>query len=144
MIDEAKEPRCNIRPPQDLEPPIDFTDDRKYPHVSEFYFNELIPKTFVDPDTKQFDDIIMKEEYTTIDDVYRVHPVDSYRTENEKERRKNYVDALALNPDDYIEGANEEHLTYVYCVGHPEDVEDDILSEIPDNYYKEEEIDNAD
>lgn len=144
MIDEAKEPRCNIRPPQDLEPPIDFTDDRKYPHVSEFYFNELIPKTFVDPDTKQFDDIIMKEEYTTIDDVYRVHPVDSYRTENEKERRKNYVDALALNPDDYIEGANEEHLTYVYCVGHPEDVEDDMLSEIPDNYYKEEEIDNAD
>lgn len=143
MIEEAKEPECNIKPPVDIEPPIDFTDDRQYPHVSEFYFNELIPKTFVDPDTKQFDDDIMKEEYTTVDDVYRVHTVDSYRTENEKERRKNYVDALALNPDEYIEGANDEHLTYVYCVGHPDKVDNELLSQTPNNYYEEEEIDNA-
>ena len=144
MIEEAKEPECNIKPPRDDEEPIDFTDDRKYPHVNEFYFNELIPKTFVDPDTKQFDDIIMQEEYTTVDNVYRVHPVNSYRTENEKERRKNYIDALALNPDVYIEGANDEHLEYVYCVGHPEDVNNKLLSKTPDNYYKEEGIDNAD
>ena len=143
MIEEAKEPECNIKPPVDIEPPIDFTDDRQYPHVNEFYFNELIPKTFVDPNTKQFDDTIMQEEYTTVDNVYRVHPVDTYRTENERERRKDYVDALALNPDEYIEGVNDEHLTYVYCVGHPDEVNNELLSETPNNYYKEEGIDNA-
>lgn len=144
MIEEAKEPECNIKPPVDDEDPIDYTDDRQYPHVNEFYFNELIPKTIVDPDTKQFDDDIMKEEYTTIDDVYRVHPVDSYRTENERERRENYVDALSLNPDVYIEGQNEENLQYVYCVGHIEDVDSEMLSQVPTNLYNKEGIDNAD
>lgn len=144
MIDN-KEPECIIRPPEDEEEPIDFSDEDKiYSHVNEFYFNELIPKTFVNPDTKQFDDDIMKEEYTTVDDAYRVHTVDSYRSEYEKERRAKYVDALSLNPDVYIEGENGDIAGYVYCVGHPENVEDILLADTPDNYYKEEGIVDAD
>ena len=144
MIDEAKEPPCIIRPPVDEEDLLDFSDDdKKYSQVNEFYFNELIPKTFVVPDTKQFDDDIMKDYYTIIDDSFRVHPVDYYRSEDEKERRKNYVDALSLDPDLYIEGENGHENGLVYFVGHPEDVEDELLLDKPKNMYEKEVIDNA-
>lgn len=129
MIDEAKEPECNIKPNLNIEDPISFEDDRVYVYMPMFYFNELIPKTYVNPDIKQFDDLIMEEEYPLINSTYRVHPSESHRTVAEKTRRENYPDVLALNPDTYIEGENKENMQYVYSVGHLHDVDNTYINQ---------------
>ena len=86
-----------------------------------FYWNELIPKTFVNPSVLQFNKRIISEEYPTIYDNY-VHKGNEFaRTEYEKETLKNAPEAMLLDPNFTLKGENRENLTYVYMVGHPLD-----------------------
>lgn len=128
MIDKAKDQNLNIKPNTNNEDKLDFEDLRQFVYVWLFYFNELMPKTYVNPDRVQFDNIIMEEEYPTIDEVYKQIPELSSRNVSEKTRRANYPDVVALNPDIVIEGKNGKGTLYAYCVGHPEDVSEEFLN----------------
>ena len=45
-----------------------------------------------------------------------------------KERHKNNIKALRLNPDHIIKGETTDDTTYVYAVGHLDDVEEDVIN----------------
>ena len=94
-----------------------------------FYWNELIPKTFVNPSVLQFNKRIISEEYPIVYETY-VHQGDEFaRTEYEKKALKDAPEAMMLDPDMIVEGENKENLTYVYMVGHPLDDAADYVDE---------------
>ena len=121
IIDAQKDPKLNIYPNTNEEPKQDWSDERQYVLMMAFYWNELIPKTFVNPSVLQFNKRIISEEYPTIYDNY-VHKGNEFaRTEYEKETLKNAPEAMLLDPNFTLKGENRENLTYVYMVGHPLD-----------------------
>ena len=127
MIDEAKDENLTIKPNTNNEEKLDFEDLHQFVYIWLFYFNELIPKTYVNPDRVQFDNIIMEEEYPIICDVYKQTPASSARNEEEKERRENYPDVISLDPNIVVEGTAGKGTLYTYCIGHTEDVEQEYL-----------------
>ena len=138
-VGDQKEPELNVKPNENTEDPLDYKDRRKYAWYESFYFNELIPKTYVNPDYIQFDTKVLQEEYPVITNTYIVNPADSYRNDSEKKRRETYIPALDLNPDIYVEGENEARLEYAFMVGHPFDHVDEQIMKM--NTYIEEKRD---
>lgn len=129
IVEAQKDPRINFYPNTDEEPEQDWKDERRYVLIMAFYWNELIPKTFVNPNVLQFNKSIISTEYPIIYENY-VHPGNSYaRTDYEKETLKDEKEVMALDPDLTIQGENEEDLTYVYMVGHPLDDAEEFLDE---------------
>lgn len=130
IIDTEKDDRLNIYPNTNEEEKQNWDDLRKYVLVMAFYFNELIPKHFVEPSRLQFNKRIISEEYPIIQETY-VRPGDmDARNEVEKEYQAEFPERMMLEPDILIEGENEEDLTYVYMVGHPgEEMPQELLDE---------------
>ena len=85
---------------------LDFTDNFESIRVHLFYYNELIPKTYVDPDKLQFSKELLITEHPIIYDAYYNLPYDSYRNESERERKLNYNGVIMLDPDIYVDGIN--------------------------------------
>lgn len=129
MIDGSKDKHCNIYPNTNDEERMDFDDERRFAYVECFYFNELVPKTYVNPDRIQFDNTIMEEEYPFIVEMYKKYPSKTFRTLAEQIRRQAYRNVIALDPDTYIEGKAGKGTQYVYCVGFPDDVPDEFLNQ---------------
>lgn len=132
IIDARKDPHLTINPNTNDEEKIDFDDNRKYVWFPIFYYNELIPKTFVNPDILQFSKTHIEDEYTLIYDEYHRSPITDSNDSIEIARRLKYPKALALDPDTIIEGKkreNEATPMYVYTVGHLEDVESELLDQ---------------
>ena len=103
-IDELKDPRLVIHPNEFDEVPLDYSDTlMRYPIFYTFYYDELIPKTHVNPDNNQFNERFMDENFTEITDRYECHPKDFARNEFELERRSRYGKVLCLDPDIQIE-----------------------------------------
>ena len=65
-----------------------------------FYYYELIPKGYLNPDRLQVSTEVMTENFP---DVYKVHKTTCYdqdhQDDEQKTRRKKYTDVLYLNPD---------------------------------------------
>lgn len=139
IIDTEKDDRLNIYPNTNEEEKQDWEDNRKYVLIMAFYLNELLPKSFVNPDVLQFNKAIISEVYPEIYNRYVRPGSEEYRNSYEKEERSALPERMMLDPDIYVNGENEEDLTYVYMVGHPEEVSDEILKEtvtINDTDYK--------
>lgn len=139
MIDAQKDDRLNIYPNTNEEEKQDWEDNRKYVIYMAFYYHELLPKHFVNPTVLQFNKAIMTEVYPEVHDTYLIQPDADSRTEYEQEIRKDFPEILMLDPDTLVAGENEEGLTYVYPVGHLEQVEDEFLNakiQIEDDEYR--------
>ena len=106
IIDKQKDSRLTINPNEFVEEKINYNDDFKdATDFFIFYYYELIPKGFMNPDVKQISTEVIVENFP---DVYSVHKTTSYEQEHQdeeqKERRKRYIDVLYLNPDVITEG----------------------------------------
>ena len=106
IIDSNKDDRLNIVPNTDDEEVIDFTEEEQiYAIFNIFYYHDLIPKTFVNPDVLQFNKSVMTNIFS---DVYTNYVRTSYQdseTTKERIRRKNYPEVLCLDPDICIESS---------------------------------------
>ena len=103
-INELKDPRLVIHPNTFDEEPLDYSDDLLiYPIFFIFYYDELVPKTYVNPDELQFNVNFIRENFEEIDHYYKEQPIDSSRNEFERERKIFYPPALCLDPDTWVE-----------------------------------------
>lgn len=121
IIDAEKDDRLNIYPNTNDEPKQDWEDLRQYVLLMAFYFNELIPKDFSNPSVLQFTKRIIEEEYPIVYEHYVHEGTEFARNAFELEQREEHPELIMLDPDTLIEGENEEGLTYIYMVGHPEE-----------------------
>ena len=100
-----------------------------------FYFDEVIGKGFVNPDIMQVSFMFMKEYFSDIYDVYVSTALASSKSDepNAKERRKDYIESLALDPDIYYNhepGTPLSEKDIVYSIGHNDDnISQSILDE---------------
>ena len=115
-IDADKDPRLNIKPNENTEEKQDWEDNGKYFEVNIFYYYELMPKTFVNPDRKQFTREIMVNDYPEVYKNYRTSSVNAARDDIEKARKNSYPEVICLDPDIVMKG--EDNQCIVYCVGH--------------------------
>lgn len=129
IIDKKKDHRLNIYPNTNDETPLDYTDYRPYCIMHIFYFYEFIPKTFVNPDVKQFSIKLITEDYDYIKDTYYINPVDHARDNVEREIMKDDTHVLMLDPDIMYEGENPDDAKMVYPVGHLDEVEEELLKQ---------------
>ena len=109
IIEEQKDPSLNIYPNTNDEKPMeydpaDFTNDVWF---NVFYYNELIPKEYVQPGTTQYSKEYLADVYKTISDAYVQEP-----------NEEGQPGILCLDPDIFIEA---KHESVVYTVGHLED-----------------------
>ena len=124
-----------------VKPNTDDEEPELYPGVSDrfiyylfdmFYYSELIPKTFVNPDIVQFSLLVLLDWYEEIYNTYITSAVDATCDDepNAKIRRANYVNALCLNPDIYYNGGEggDDNAQLVYAVGHLNELTQDILN----------------
>ena len=75
-----------------------------------------MPKTFVNPDRKQFTREIMVNDYPEVYKNYRTSSVNAARDDIEKARKNSYPEVICLDPDIVMKG--EDNQCIVYCVGH--------------------------
>ena len=109
IIDDTKDPRLHIYPNTNDEEKLNFqSDELIYAIFHIFYFDELIPKNYVNPDVKQFSVDVMKDNYIEVYERYNRVADDSSVYDFEKERRKNYPPVLCLDPDIYIKSNRKE------------------------------------
>lgn len=129
IIDDAKDDRLTINPNENVEEKQDMSDIEKYAVVHIFYYYELIPKTYVNPDRLEFSKQLLTDDYNQIISTYERTPFKEARGLVEFERKMNYGSALLLDPDVYIKGENKDHTQYVYPVGHLDEVSEEYLKQ---------------
>lgn len=106
-IDEIKDERLNIKPNEFIEEPLDYSDtDMIYPIFFIFYYDELVPKNYVNPDIPQFSKEIMEANFPEVLHHYETSSYESSMSAIEKGRKINYPEVLYLDPDVYIESTN--------------------------------------
>lgn len=109
IIDKQKDYRLNIYPNSNIEDKLDFSEtDMYYPIFYLFYYDELMPKTYVNPDVLQFSDEIINDNFKEIYQNYMRSSWLESITEDEKLRRRMYPTTLLLDPDVYISPYGEE------------------------------------
>ena len=106
IIDKKKDYRLNIVPNEFTEDKMNYNDD--FTCATDFfifYYYELLPKTYLNPDRIQVSTEVMTENFP---DVYKAHKTSPYEQEfqddEQKERRHGYPDVLFLNPDTITKG----------------------------------------
>ena len=130
LIDAQKDPRTNIKPNVNDEERLDYHDISKWMKIYSFYHDELIPRTYYHPSEKQTSTDVLSEIYTPIYDTYLTTAYDETDDPVYKERRKNYPPVVTLNPDvDLAKREGNKDLQLVYIVGHPEEVEQELLDQ---------------
>lgn len=134
IIDSQKDDRVNIYPNTNDEKREDYRDLSLYMRIYSFYHDELIPKTFYNPDTKQTSTAVMTELYYPIYDAYLTSPYEETSDPVYKERRCYYPEVITLNPDiDLVkesEEDNPENKQLVYSVGHLGEIEQEKLDTV--------------
>lgn len=122
IIDTTKDSRLNIYPNTNDEEKINFEpDNRKYVEFNIFYFDELLPKSYINPDLKQESKNIMLETFEEVYKLYLRSSLDESLTKDEKERRRYYPEVLCLDPDIYCKAESDSEAILVYEVGHADD-----------------------
>lgn len=113
LIDKRKDEKLIIYPNTNDEEKLDYTNTRAYIDIPEFYYNELLPKKYVNPNSVQFDQDYLKIQYSTIYETFTFKPYDT----DGVRRKLYYVDGLKLDPD-IVVNDDESKPIYVYSVGH--------------------------
>lgn len=130
IIDETKDKRLTIYPnTNDEERFDDGLDNTGFVEYTVFYYGELIPKHFVNPDCLQFSEKLLSEEYPTILDTYRRSSYEDAINSYCKEMCDGMPDVICLDPDIIASGDSESVSLQVFMVGHPTDVDDATLNE---------------
>ena len=107
-IDELKDPKLNIYPNTFDEEPLDYSDvDMMYPIFHIFYYDELIPKTYVNPDRLQFIEDVLEGNFKDIIENYKRTPQEDSDSELDKLRRERYPGVICLDPDIIVEYTGE-------------------------------------
>jgi hypothetical protein len=78
-----------------------------YPIFFIFYYDELVPKNYVNPDIPQFSKEIMEANFPEVLHHYETSSYESSMSAIEKGRKINYPGVLYLDPDVYIESTND-------------------------------------
>ena len=112
IIDDIKDSKLNIYPNTNEEEKQPHHDSEKTTaEIFIYYFDNLLPKTFVDPDTFEESTSVMDENFEKIKKLFLVNS-----------------NTYMLDPDLIYEGENE-HVIAVYPVGHLDEVSDEILNQ---------------
>lgn len=112
IINNNKDSNLIIHPNTNNEEKQTRHDDEKTTvEIFVYYFDYLLPRTFMDPDTLQESTFIMDDNFEKLNNLYMVNG-------------KTYM----LDPDLIFEGENNKVLA-VYPIGHLDDVSDEILNE---------------
>lgn len=127
-IEEQKDPRLNIHPNTYDEPRFDQGEiDLFYAIYFLFYYDELIPKKFYNPDVKQSSSKLMQENFIEVYNKFKTLPYSDSDNEEEKNRRRSYPDILYLDPDDWVD-SNEgpkrntpDGKVLTWVIGHSEE-----------------------
>ena len=131
LIDNQKDPRLIIHPNTNEEERMDHSDIRKFVQFFLFYHDELIPKTFSNPDRLQENKELMEEVYFYIDYYFTRTPYMEAPTQKLMKRRRLYPRTIILDPDVTVGEDNPNYLFYVFPVGHLED------KDLPEEYLDE-------
>lgn len=100
IINNTKDERLVINPNENNEEKQRHENDEIiYAIYHIFYFDELIPKTFVNPDRLQFSDFVMQDNYMEVYQNYKRLSKDATVTDSEKARKENYPGVIELDPD---------------------------------------------
>lgn len=129
-IDELKDTRLNIYPNTFDEEPLDYSDvDMIYPIFFIFYYDHLVPKTYVNPDILQLSEEVMVENFTEVYENYLVVPSEQAMSERERLNKLDHPKVICLDPD-----------VYIPSTGQPEDrgVHIQIKDKVRDDYYYDE------
>ena len=130
IIDKEKDERLNIYPNNNDEKKEDWSKgDETFATINIFYYYELIPKTYVNPDRRQFDTDVLMEEFPEIYENYIQDPRLEARDEIEAARKANFLQAVCLDPDIRFVGSNPDHPQYTYAVGHLGEVDEKLLKQ---------------
>lgn len=125
IINDRKDPNLTIKPNTNDEIPDDIFDFGGILEASFFYENELIPKTFMNPDVVQFEDETLHDIYPNHYEKYVTNPY----IESNDASKMDYVSAIRLDPDEYFEGGKgKDKGCIVYAVGHLNDVSEELLN----------------
>lgn len=128
MINSKKDPRLVINPNLDVEEKWRLDADyREWAEIELFYYNELLPKAYMNPDRVQFNNVILGEDYTIIDQNYTIDPIEDTDDEDQKLRRVGQPMVVMLDPDlalvhpESVEFPDDAYHTVVFTVGHGEE-----------------------
>ena len=128
LIDKDKDPRLIIHPNVNEEEKMDHSDIRKFVQFFLFYHDELIPKTYSNPDRLQENKELMEEVYFYIDQYFTRTPYTESPTRKLMKRRRLYPKTIILDPDITVGEGNPNNLYYVFPVGHLQD------EDLPEEY----------
>lgn len=121
--DRAKEKGFEIFNNIDAEKELDFTDYSKSYMMLLFYLHELIPKTYLNPDSFQTEIELMEDEYPNVLQNYKVEgaPVNTLLLD---------PDIITNKDDKFSTGKKDTSTDQVVCtVGHNDDVPEDVLDQ---------------
>ena len=120
IIDAEKDENLNIYPNTD-EDEEDYVDNRPYALYHIFYFHELLPKRYVNPDRLQFNKELIHDDYPSIYDRYIFKSRDDAVSDYEEKRKHDYPPVIMLDPDISTLGKPPKTNQYIYSVGHLND-----------------------
>lgn len=134
-IEEQKDPRLHIYPNTYDEPRFDQGEiDLFYAIYFLFYYDELIPKKFYNPDVKQSSSKLMMENFIEVYNKFKTLPYADSDNDEEKARRRSYPDILYLDPDDWVD-SNEgpkrntpDGKVLTWVIGHSEEPTQEMLN----------------
>ena len=126
IINDRKDPDLVIEDNTNDEEKDNIVDIGGIVEAKIFYWDEIVPRFFMNPDVAQFDDTDLKETYPYHYEKYLTSP---YNETKDKDKIS-YISALRLDPDDIFVGGpdGKDKGCYVYAVGHLDDVPLELLS----------------
>ena len=127
IINDRKDPELVIEANTNDEIPDVIVNTAPLLEAKILYYNDILPRRFMNPDVAQFDDEYLKENYPY---HYKRYVTSPY--EETKDRSKiSYISALRLNPDEWFEGGEDgkKQGTTVYSVGHMNTVSQTLLND---------------
>lgn len=130
IIDNTKDDRLNIHPNTNEEERLDDGDDKRvYAIFHVFYYDELLPKTYVNPDRLQFSEDLLSSDFPEILEMYKQVRYDEAIDEYWKNITSGMPEVICLDPDIIVAGAEDNDNLLAYMVGHPNEVEQEYLDQ---------------
>lgn len=130
---EQKDPRLNIYPNTFDEERFNKDDnvDLIYAIYFLFYYDELVPKHYYNPDRKQISSKLMTDNFVEVYNRFKISPVIEQSNDVERERRKDYPKVLYLDPDEWVDSSTgvqqrnqQDGQILTWMIGHSEDIVD--------------------
>lgn len=103
---------------------LDYT---QWAEIEIFYYDELLPKSYLNPDRVQSNNVIMEDDFKYVNDNFTIDPRQDTSDPDQRARRADHPKVIMLDPDlvlahpastPYPEDPDAPH-TIVFTVGHP-------------------------